>query len=86
MKVIFLDIDGLLNSDEYFDKIKKMQIQGIESEIDVNKVKLLKKAVDETGAKVVLTSSWRYTKKAKELKELLSSYEIYVDSTPLYRK
>ena len=82
MKVIFLDIDGVLNSDEYFDKIKKMQIHGIESEIDIDKVKLLKMAVDETGAKVVITSSWRHTKKAKELKELLSSYAIYVDSTP----
>ena len=65
MKVIFLDIDGVLNSYEYFDKIENLNVQGIEREIDVNKIKLLKRAVDETKAKVVLTSSWRYTKKAK---------------------
>ncbi len=82
MKVIFLDIDGVLNSDEYFDKIENLNVQGIEREIDVNKIKLLKRAVDETKAKVVLTSSWRYTKKAKYLKDLLSNFEIYVDSTP----
>ena len=62
MKVIFLDVDGVLNSDEYFDKIKNVNICGIESEIDVEKIKLLKKAVDETGANVVLSSSWRYTR------------------------
>ena len=83
MKVIFLDIDGVLNSDEYFDKIKNLDIQGIEQEIDIEKIKLLKKAINETGAKVVLSSSWRYTRNGQQLKELLSNYEIYVDSTPL---
>ena len=82
MKIIFLDIDGVLNSDEYFDKIKNLNINGIENDIDVNKIVLLKKSLDETGAKVVLTSSWRYTRKAQELKQLLLSYGIIVDCTP----
>ncbi len=82
MKVIFLDVDGVLNSDEYFDKIRNLDIQGIEREIDIEKIKLLKKAIDETGAKVVLCSSWRYTTNAQHLKELLSNYGIYVDTTP----
>lgn len=82
MKVIFLDVDGVLNSDDYFDKTMNLNIQGIESEIDVEKIKILKKAIVETGAKVVLSSSWRYTRKAQELKELLSHYGIYTDSTP----
>ncbi len=84
MKVIFLDVDGVLNSDEYFDRIQNLDIEGIESEIDINKVKLLKKAIDETGAKVVLSSSWRYTKNVLELKKLLSDYGIHItDSTPV---
>lgn len=82
MKVIFLDVDGVLNSDEYFEKTKGLNLQGIYQDIDVEKIKLLKKAVDETGAKVVLTSSWRYTKNAIKLKELLKEYEIFVDATP----
>lgn len=82
MKVIFLDIDGVLNSDEYFDKIENKNIQGIQSEIDVEKIKLLKKAIDKTGAKVVLSSSWRYTRNAQYLRELLASFEIYTDVTP----
>lgn len=85
MKVIFLDIDGVLNSDEYFDKIKNSNIQGIENEVDIEKIKLLKKAIDETGAKVVLTSSWRYTRNAQHLKELLLQYNIFADSTPFFQ-
>ena len=85
MKVIFLDIDGVLNSDEYLDKVKNSDIQGIERDIDVEKVKLLKRAIDETGARVVLSSSWRYTRNARYLKELLANYEIRVDSTPYIR-
>ena len=82
MKVIFLDIDGVLNSDEYLNKIKKLDLQGIERDIDVEKVKLLKRAIEETGARVVLSSSWRYTRNARYLKELLADYGIRVDSTP----
>lgn len=82
MKVIFLDLDGVLNSYEYCYKIKDLNIEGIESEIDVEKVKLLKRAKEAVNATVVLISSWRYTKKAQELKELLAKYEIITDSTP----
>ena len=82
MKVIFLDIDGVLNSDEYMNKVKKLHLQGIESAVDINKIKLLKEAVDKTKAKVVLTSSWRYTRKAQFVKDLLANYGIHADSTP----
>lgn len=85
MKVIFLDIDGVLNSDEYFEKTTNLNIQGIESEIDVEKIKLLKKAIDETGAKIVLSSTWRYLRKVQYLKDLLSHYSISImDSTPFF--
>lgn len=80
MKVIFLDIDGVLNSDEYIDRAKNTQ--GIERHIDIDKVKLLKKAIDETGAKTVLTSSWRNSNDIGPLRELLAKYEIYFDVTP----
>ena len=80
MKVIFLDIDGVLNSDDYIDIAKNSQ--GIERHIDIDKVKLLKKVIDETGAKTVLTSSWRNSNDIGPLRELLAKYEIYFDVTP----
>ena len=50
-KVIFLDIDGVLNVEEEAFKT------GVK--IDPAKVKLLKKIVDETGADIILSSSWK---------------------------
>lgn len=85
MKVIFLDVDGVLNSDEYIKGTIKSNIQGIEKHVDVEKIKLLRQAIDQTNAKVVLTSSWRLTKMAQELIKLLITYGIYADSTPYIR-
>lgn len=85
MKVIFLDVDGVLNSDEYIKGTIKSNIQGIEKHVDVEKIKLLRQAIDQTNAKVVVTSSWRLTKMAQELIKLLITYGIYADSTPYIR-
>ena len=85
MKVIFLDVDGVLNSDEYIKGTIKSNIQGIEKHVDVEKIKLLRQAIDQTNAKVVLTSSWRLTKMAQELIKLLITYGIYVNTTPYIR-
>jgi hypothetical protein len=51
MKVIFLDVDGPLTYSDYENKDT--------SNIDIEKVKLLKQICDKTGAKVVISSSWR---------------------------
>ena len=85
MKVIFLDMDGVLNSDAYFDKIKNQDIEGIESDVDVKTVRLLKKCVDETGANVVVTASARYRRIGSGLMELLAQNGIHADRTPLIR-
>lgn len=55
MKVIFLDIDGVLNSRSY-DIARDMTMQ---SAIDVTRLKLVKEIVDSTGAHIVLSSTWR---------------------------
>ena len=56
MKVIFLDIDGVLNA---FNKNSKSRC-GEYSGIDKARVKLLSSLVAETGAILVLTSTWKY--------------------------
>lgn len=52
--VIFLDIDGVLNSVAY-DRIRSND----EGNIDVSRLCLLRKIICATGAHIVLTSSWR---------------------------
>lgn len=55
MKVIFLDIDGVLNEDITPSRTKSRVIF-----IDEEKLLRLKRIVDATGAEIVLSSTWRY--------------------------
>lgn len=50
-KIIFLDIDGVLNTKDWVEKKT--------SWVDENKVRLLASLCDITGAKIVLSTSWR---------------------------
>ena len=53
MKVIFLDIDGVLNAHEYDPEVLSGQIRR-------DKVDLLNRILKVTGAKIVMSSAWRY--------------------------
>lgn len=55
MKIIFLDIDGVLNSRAY-DRKRNWNEQ---TDIDETRLPLVKSIVDRTGAKIVLSSTWR---------------------------
>ena len=70
MKIIFLDIDGVLNSFNTFREIYyEYQKTGVRRvAIDLDKVLLLKEIVDNTDAKIVLSSSWRNFGKMKKNK------------------
>ena len=78
MKVIFLDIDGVLNTNS-------------DREILNDKLKLLSELVSKTGADVVLSSSWRYGWNQSELnqpgtriyrlKQLLKDNDIVIKDT-----
>ena len=60
MKVIFLDIDGVMNCQE--ELLELYHKNGPSSDNTLpspTKCKLLKKIVDTTGAEIVLSSSWR---------------------------
>ncbi len=55
MKIIFLDFDGVLNS-EIYDRTREYTSN---TSIDETRLELLKEIVDKTNAKIVLSTSWR---------------------------
>ncbi len=55
MKVLFLDIDGVLNSYEY-DLRRDWRA---EADIDETRLPLIRRIVEQTGARIVLTSARR---------------------------
>lgn len=61
MKTIFLDIDGVLNSDEHTAFIKSFITYGdnMIKPFDDECLYNLKYIVDETDAKIIITSIWR---------------------------
>lgn len=85
MKVIFLDIDGVLNHEAFFlAHADEME----DHPVDPACVRRVKEIVDAAGAKIVLTSSWRLgwsrnpdemDEMCQKLAELLAEYglEIY---------
>ena len=77
MKVIFLDVDGVLNSVEDCRKSHwTMRAPSGVFGISKTRIKLLKKIVNATDAKIVLVSSWK------------SSYDFYIKNykKTYYRK
>lgn len=77
MKVVFLDVDGVLNS--------KQDGNSIRVRTDLH-LRLLREIVKVTGAKIVLSSSWRCgpVTAIKNLKNRLAEYGLEImDSTPV---
>ena len=72
MKLIFLDIDGVLNS--------TTGKEPYESDMEVEKLKLLKKLIDDSGSSgVVIISDRRYLKVDMEEKtEAFDQFEIFI--------
>ena len=84
MKVIFLDVDGVLNNSNW---AIRMYDEGVhvyaENLLDEHAVRLLKQLIDATDAKIVVSSSWRRDEYAMQcLSDQLKPMEIY-DVTPL---
>lgn len=57
-RVIFLDIDGVLNSISWNDSHEKEISDG--TLVDAEKIKLLSMLVKRTNAKIILHSGWKY--------------------------
>ena len=82
-KILFLDVDGVLNSLEY------TPVQDIQSPDDIyviedNKLKLLKKIVNAVDCDIVISSTWKNNKKQlQKLSTKLQKYGLnHVDCTP----
>lgn len=86
IKLIFLDIDGVLNNEEtfvrrrkeydadreaYLEKLKDSDFRE-DSDIDKNLVEELNKIIRATGASIVVSSSWRIGRTVEELQRLLT--------------
>lgn len=85
-KVLFLDIDGVLNSDFWNDSHQREISDG--TLIDEEKVKRLAHVIKETDAKIILHSGWRFwfdselkplRIEAKRLIELLEKEGLHID-------
>lgn len=79
IKVIFLDVDGVLNC-----KRTRSRTKSGYTFVDNSKLEMVKKIILVTGAKVVLSSDWRYDRdddeynqEFLELKERLESKGIF---------
>ena len=59
MKVLFLDIDGVMNNARFNDYWCRMFNRGVSDCIDPMCVRELNRIIDATGCKVVISSSWR---------------------------
>lgn len=56
MKIIFLDIDGVFNSEDWYVSDDPKRGKGY---FDPECVKLFNKIIEKTDAKIVVSSSWR---------------------------
>lgn len=82
MKIIFLDIDGVLNSDIFWRNCKN-----IDEEIDDEAIKRLQQIVNKTNAVIVLSSSWKKLNPDNQLRtylhDKLKEYGLTIyDQTP----
>ena len=88
MKVIFVDFDGVLNTEKYVLKFAEFGLI-----IDPIRMELLKQIVDASDAKIVLSTSWREHWDAEpdecddigiQINEIFSKHGMSVlDKTPL---
>lgn len=69
MKIIFLDIDGVLNTWSFIAKLPSSA--SYQDAIARDAVSRLNRVIETTGAKVVISSSWRRMHTPADMQELL---------------
>lgn len=69
--LIFLDIDGVLNSDTWFASLGR-EPNGNVDDIDPSAVRRLNSLVERTDAKIIISSTWRLFYRRPALQSILS--------------
>jgi hypothetical protein len=85
MRVVFLDIDGVLNSDPFLSESCQGRFVPHGDIIDRIAVGFLNEIVEKSGAKIVISSSWRNGFKWDALVDLLRIVGVkgdIIDKTP----
>ena len=73
MKIIFLDFDGVMDTVYYDHVLSKEGKPGSDKYgvvFDPNCIKNLKHIIDETGADIVVSSSWKYLMSYQDFQEM----------------
>lgn len=89
-KVIFLDIDGVLNSHRSWMAYNHLDLDEVEKinkhELDPVAVGNLHRIITETGSRVVISSAWRITHSLEQFRDIFEYYgwerEWVIDVTP----
>ena len=80
MKILFLDVDGVLNSASYFNT-RLTPRDARPRDIDPMRALLVHRIVEATGAKIVVSSSWRlHPDGLAEVRKAIDPH--YLDKTP----
>ena len=77
MKIIFLDFDGVLNSRRWIEEHHHLFPDDhifMHENVDEQAVARVQKIIDATGAKIVISSTWRLLNSLEKLKKLLAAH------------
>lgn len=76
-KVIFLDIDGVLNNTNYAQQKHIKYFYRSEAYMDMSNVEQLRRIQSATGAKIVISSSWRRYMSLDEFMVMFAKIGVY---------
>lgn len=79
MRILFLDIDGVLNSKQWDQVERAREVDFLEDQFDPKAVALLNELIEAIDAQIVLTSSWRLNFEKAEMNKLFHSVGIKRD-------
>ena len=74
INVIFLDIDGVLNSQEYFNSFKEEDriIEDDSDQVDKDKISIINTICKKTDAYIIISSSWRLIHSIESIVDLFN--------------